>query len=53
MEIIRYINGERVAGAMPERLKVGNPGLREILKTLEGRVLRGAETAHGTAAKPG
>ena len=52
MEIIRYINGERVAGKMPD-LKVGTPGLREILKTLEGRVLRGAETAHGTAAKPG
>ena len=42
MEIIRYINGERVAGAMPEQLKVGNPGLREILKALEARILSGA-----------
>ena len=48
MEIIRYINGERVTGAMPE-LKVGNPGLREILKTLEGRVALSAETARDTA----
>ena len=50
MEIIRYINGKRVPGAMPE-LRVGNPGLREILKTLEGRVLRGAETVHGTETR--
>ena len=48
MEIIRYINGERVAGAMPA-LKVGNPGLRAILKALEGRAARDAETAHGPA----
>ena len=46
MEIIRYINGERVPGGMPD-LKVGNPGLREILKTLEARILR----AHGAPDK--
>ena len=51
MEIIRYINGERVAGTMPA-LKVGNPGLREILKALAGRVPQGAEASRGAEAGP-
>lgn len=43
MEVIRYVNGERIPGALPAT-EVANPGVREILKALRQRILRTAET---------
>ena len=42
MEVIRYVNGERIPGALPET-EVANPGVQEILKSLRQRILRAAE----------
>ena len=42
MEVIRYVNGERIPGALPET-EVANPGVQEILKGLRQRILRTAE----------
>lgn len=51
MEVVRYVNGQRLAGELP-KMEVGNPGLRELLRELYLRALRGeaAEERRGTGA---
>lgn len=38
MEIIRYINGEKICGDMPH-IRVDNPCMIQIVKDLKGRLI--------------
>ena len=49
MEVIRYVNGERIPGALPET-EVANPGVQEILRSLRQRIIHAAQAQENLPA---